>query len=253
VHVAQVRPKAQGGNAEATARRRRYRALARIARAQGCACIATGHHAHDQVETVLMALLRGAGPRGLAGMAPSRAVPGAPDLRLIRPCLGLVRQDLQALCARCRWRWQEDATNADATRLRSALRTSVVPALLALRPAMVGGLADRAALLRSGARVIDRASARLLTRSTLAKGKSEVVLNKRALVGRPLALVAGALRLALQGLGVTGQRLGHRQLLPLARAARMPAKGQQWPKSFAIRGADARVTALEVRLRATPP
>jgi tRNA(Ile)-lysidine synthase len=67
-----VRLRGLSGNAEAVARRLRYAALKQLAEDHGCGFIATAHQADDQLETMLMKLIRGAGPRGLAGVAPSR-------------------------------------------------------------------------------------------------------------------------------------------------------------------------------------
>ncbi|GIW06057.1 MAG: hypothetical protein KatS3mg060_0862 [Dehalococcoidia bacterium] len=60
-----------GGNLEARARRERYAFLGRAARMVGARAIAVGHTADDQIETLLIRLVRGTGPAGLGGMAPS--------------------------------------------------------------------------------------------------------------------------------------------------------------------------------------
>ena len=65
-------PRADLPHTEAAGRRWRYRCLAALAHASGSRYVATGHHAGDQAETFLMRLLRGSGPRGLAGIPPTR-------------------------------------------------------------------------------------------------------------------------------------------------------------------------------------
>ena len=83
--------------------------------AAGGAAVATGHTADDQVETVLLALLRSTGPAGLAGMAPSRPAPapGSAGLRLVRPLLGLERAALRPALEALGQSWREDASNLD--------------------------------------------------------------------------------------------------------------------------------------------
>ncbi|NBC10332.1 MAG: tRNA lysidine(34) synthetase TilS, partial [Planctomycetes bacterium] len=85
------------GNTEAQARRQRYAALTRMAQEAGASLIATGHHADDHLETILMRLLRGTRARGLRGIAWRRAMKAeehekpedaeASAIRLIRPML----------------------------------------------------------------------------------------------------------------------------------------------------------------------
>ncbi len=138
---ASIAVRSQPGNAEANARRLRYAALARLAREHACPFVAAAHHADDQLETVLMRLLRGAGPRGLGGMARrrvlSRAQAGASpevDVWLIRPMLGLTRDEARSICAACAATWGEDRTNRDTTRLRAAIRHELVPVLRRIAP-----------------------------------------------------------------------------------------------------------------------
>ena len=143
-----IHPAAQGGNAEATARRLRYEALANLAKQHGCRFIATAHHADDQLETVLMALMRGSGPRGLSGIARTRPIED--DLALIRPMLQVTREDARRICVQAKCSWIEDETNDDTTRLRAALRQIVIPQLERLRPG-VAHRAVTAAQLQAGA------------------------------------------------------------------------------------------------------
>lgn len=124
------------GNAERHARELRYGALVAIAKARGLRFIATAHHADDQLETLLMALARGAGVRGLGGMAAMRRLDTG--VALVRPMLhpiaSVTRAEAEGLCARAGVPWQVDATNTDTSRLRAAIRMEVVPRLAAIRP-----------------------------------------------------------------------------------------------------------------------
>ncbi len=128
-----VAVRALPGNAEANARRARYRALEALASRAGCPFVATAHHAGDQLETMLMAMLRGAGIGGLAGMPASRAL-GRRGVLLVRPMLGIGRADAERLCTLAGVGWATDPTNADISRFRAALRHGPLRALEAMRP-----------------------------------------------------------------------------------------------------------------------
>ncbi len=120
------------GRDEATLREERYQALTRLAVERSATAIATAHHREDQSETVLLALFRGAGVEGLAGMRPRR--PLAPDLDLIRPLLHIGADDLRGYVHAHGLPYAVDPTNADAGLRRNAVRE----ALSALRPLFPG-------------------------------------------------------------------------------------------------------------------
>ncbi|MBX3359522.1 MAG: tRNA lysidine(34) synthetase TilS [Phycisphaeraceae bacterium] len=137
------------GNPEAIARRLRYTELARLASDLGLAFVATGHQADDQVETVIMGLLRGAGPAGMAGVADARSIgDGAFETAVIRPMLGVSHAHAITLCRDAGVSWAEDETNADTSRLRAGVRHTVSPALYALRPTAALRMARTARLMR---------------------------------------------------------------------------------------------------------
>jgi len=154
-------------NLEARARRLRYAALAEMARASGAAFVATAHHADDQLETLVMALLRGAGPQGLRGIAPCRRLEGGPqeDLTahkpgssggvwLIRPMLSVRRAEAEELCRRCGVQWNEDPSNHDSSRLRAALRHGPLRKLAELRPEGARRAGRTAELMREAAMLV---------------------------------------------------------------------------------------------------
>ena len=113
---------ARGTGIETTAREERYRFLYAAQEACGADYIALAHHLDDQAETVLMHLLRGAGPEGVCGM---RRISG----RLYRPLLDLPKQELTAYLQSENISWREDATNAVCDTPRNALRLNVLPAI----------------------------------------------------------------------------------------------------------------------------
>jgi tRNA(Ile)-lysidine synthase len=124
---------APGGNLQARARSARYAAL-EAARAEGAATlVATAHHADDRAETVLLRLLRGAGPRGLA-VLPARA-----DHK-IRPFLRARKSDILAHLARHHVPFVEDPSNRDRRHQRVRVREELLPLLAELSPGIVGHL-----------------------------------------------------------------------------------------------------------------
>jgi tRNA(Ile)-lysidine synthase len=124
---------------EGAARAARYEALWRAAGELGCGWLATGHTLDDQAETVLLQLLRGAGPDGLAGMSVRSG-------RLLRPLLGVRRAETRGCCAAVGVDWREDPTNDEPGPLRNRVRQRLLPLLEELRPGAAGALARTAAL-----------------------------------------------------------------------------------------------------------
>lgn len=132
-----------GTGLQEAARAARYRLLAAHAAATGVARILTGHTQDDQAETVLLRLVRGAGPAGLSGIAPRRGP-------LVRPVLALTREELRGYLASIGEAWCEDATNADRENPRNRMRHDVLPALRgAFNPQVDAALARTADILRA--------------------------------------------------------------------------------------------------------
>lgn len=121
------RPAPRPRGLQAAARDARYRLLVDYCRAQGIAHLLLGHHRDDQAETVAMRRERGGG-EGLSGMALSRDQGG---VRLLRPALGLRRQDLAVWARRGGFEPVEDPSNRDRRfeRVRWRARLAGTPAL----------------------------------------------------------------------------------------------------------------------------
>jgi len=110
---------------EEAARILRYKALGQMAKAARCHAVLTAHHRDDQVETVFLNLLRGAGPGGLSGMAPASPWPwpgGPRGARLVRPLLDTSREAILRYARRRGLSWRRDATNDAPVFLRNRLR-----------------------------------------------------------------------------------------------------------------------------------
>lgn len=122
VRVKVARPR--GASLEAAARTARYDALAK--ELQPGESLLTAHHEDDQLETVLLQLMRGAGVAGLAAMP--ETAPFAAG-RLVRPLLTCSRAEIESWAREQGWVWVDDDTNADDRLDRNYLRRRVVPAI----------------------------------------------------------------------------------------------------------------------------
>jgi tRNA(Ile)-lysidine synthase len=138
---------AGGGNLQAWAREVRYGAAARMAEPSD-ALIATGHTASDQVETILYRLAASPGRRALQGMV-------AGEGRLIRPLLGVTREETRAYCEARGLGWCEDESNDSERYARARVRHGLVGALRAVHPAAEANVLRTAALLREETELLD--------------------------------------------------------------------------------------------------
>jgi tRNA(Ile)-lysidine synthase len=244
-----VAVRALPGNAEANARRARYRALEALASRAGCPFVATAHHAGDQLETMLMAMLRGAGIGGLAGMPASRAL-GRRGVLLVRPMLGIGRADAERLCTLAGVGWATDPTNADISRFRAALRHGPLRALEAMRPGGAARAAELAEHLREVGDLL-RALAEAVVRDATANG-SGLRWDRPRLAAEQRVVAGAALRLAYGGMhaGRFGDRLPARSVREVLDAI---GDGRGGERRFVWKAAEVFVRAGEVELRRGVP
>lgn len=138
VIVVDGRPR-PGDSLEEAARNARYRALAEWLEPN--AAVLMAQHQDDQAETVLLQMLRGAGPAGLSGMAQAARLGRG---RLLRPLLGVPRETLYDYARRFELVWIDDPYNFDETLDRNYLRHQVLPLLKARWPACARTIARSA-------------------------------------------------------------------------------------------------------------
>ena len=143
------RPDALSGNTQDAARRVRYAEMHRVARAHSSRMVLVAHHRRDQVETVLLHLLRGTGPRGLAGMPRSRPLHNDSDVRLWRPLLHTPKTAIKAYAEAHHVPYRTDPTNTRADYTRNRLRHEVLPVLRDIASDAEARIDDTARLLRS--------------------------------------------------------------------------------------------------------
>ena len=140
----------RGESPEAAARAARYELLAAALAPEEA--LLTAHHEDDQLETVLLQLLRGAGLAGIAAMPPRAAFArGA----LVRPLLGWSRAELSAWVRSQGLQWIEDPGNAELRRDRNYLRTRVLPLIRERWPAAATTVARAARHAAEAQRLLD--------------------------------------------------------------------------------------------------
>jgi tRNA(Ile)-lysidine synthase len=166
----------RGDSLEAAARAARYGAFAR----QDCDYVVLAHHRDDQVETLLLQLLRGAGVKGLAAMPlirtedrgsriegkpRTRGLPqlnpqsSIPNPRILRPLLDVTRDEILEYAKTRKLKWIEDESNQDIYFQRNYLRHKVLPVIARRFPAYRVTLARAAGHLAEAARVLDEIAA----------------------------------------------------------------------------------------------
>jgi tRNA(Ile)-lysidine synthetase-like protein len=196
---------------EEAARLGRYRALRALAGAVGAGAVVTGHTRDDSVETVLLHLLRGTGPRGLGGLADDETlrlpVRGGeveprprPALRVVRPLVGVDRSETHAYCTALGIQWRVDPTNADPRLLRNRVRGHLLPVLRTYNPAVDRAIVRLATAAHDEERWLDGLAERALRRLGRAAGgrraidlegwrRQPVALRRRVI--RRIAALAG--------------------------------------------------------------
>ena len=210
---------AEGGGLERAGRNARYAFFARLARRHGCPWVATGHHADDSAETILQRIIRGTGPRGLAGIPASRPLganavldDGRP-VRLIRPLLALRRRTIERFLAENGIAFRTDASNLSPEPMRNWLRHELIPLI-----AREGSAGVVPALLRLGelsgwvSTFLEETARRMLDSLLVARTETELTLNAAALAGQREILQAEFIRQAILLLGPAECEIGLRHL-----------------------------------------
>ena len=164
---------------EEAGRRARYEFLAAAATELHADKIATAHHQNDQAETVLLNLLRGTGPAGLAGIPPVRD-------NFIRPLLNTPRREIEDYVAEHGIPYGDDETNFDLHYARNRLRRSLWPMLEEINPQATAHIAAAAAILRQEDAYLDGLAAAWLPPEGAEMDRQTLLSAPEALQGRLL-------------------------------------------------------------------
>ncbi len=252
VHVVRVEvPRRAGRASEAAARAIRHVALGRVARRTGARRIALGHTADDQAETVLMRILEGAGPRGLAGIPAQRG-------RIVRPLLDVDRAAVDAHLAAHDLASVDDATNRDPAFFRNRIRHGLLPLLAAEAGPHVRDALRRVA--RASRETVTALDALVRPRLTGRLTPTPVGwrLALAALAGLPAGAVKALLRLTLVEIAAadclaSGLRRPHLDALAALPSARTGARVRLPHGVVVERGRDALWVVRPARLVGPEP
>jgi len=186
-----------GLSVEEAARKLRYRFLFKQARAHDAQAVAVGHTADDQVETVLMHFVRGAGLSGLKGMLPRTVLTEFnPEIPLVRPILGWWRADTEAYCREHGLGFLTDSSNADPAYLRNRLRLSLIPELERYNPRFKEALLRSSGALRGDFELISGLVDEAWNRTVIENEPGFVAFDRAMLKDLPLPLRRDLIRRA---------------------------------------------------------
>lgn len=197
---------------EEAARQIRYAFLWRTAGAVGAGKIAVGHNADDQVETVLMHFLRGAGLAGLRGMLPLTDITGlrlhpddlvntvSPAPKLIRPLLDISRAEIETYCQANDLAPRQDYSNQDVTFFRNRLRHELIPLLETYNPNIRQVLRRTANVVAADYDMLQADLEQVWRRVIRAESPEKIEFDLAGWLALPLALRRSTLRRAVQSL-----------------------------------------------------
>lgn len=184
-----------GDNPQNAAREQRYRFLTSIAREFGAHKLALGHHADDQAETVLMRLIRGTGPSGLAGIPAANTMDG---VQRIRPLLEVYKAELVNYCTEHQLTYYVDRSNEERKYARNRVRLDVIPELTKYNPQFVESLNRLSLMIREEDDYMDRETAaayKRIVRSTPENG--EISFSRKEFISLHVALQRRLIKLIL--------------------------------------------------------
>ena len=182
-------------NIEAVAREMRYAFLTRVAETHGGDVVATAHTRNDQVETILLRLIRGTSPRGLRGIFEQRRL--GESVTLVRPMLDSTRDEVLEHCAHYGLAFRTDSSNLSLTLSRNRVRHDLLPHLRALNPQFEESLLRTAVLIGEDAALLDMLAADQFTRA-ISQGAPDISLDAKSIRDLPVSIRSRMIRLWLE-------------------------------------------------------
>lgn len=215
VELVVERPSLSSGNLQAEARRIRYSAAEGLRRSRAMDWVATGHTLTDLAETLLYRLATSPGRRALLGLRARRGT-------VVRPLLGLDREQVRALAVGEGLAFRDDPSNAEPVYARNRIRNEVLPALREIGPAAERTMAETQAELIEEAELLERLAAEALAAAGADAARS---VGAGALAGLDPAIRRLALRQLAERVAGGPVPLGRERAAEIWRLAQQPEGG----------------------------
>ncbi|MFC1968489.1 tRNA lysidine(34) synthetase TilS [Chloroflexota bacterium] len=210
---------------EEAAREVRYSFLSEAAREVGASSVAVGHTADDQMETILMHLIRGTGSRGLRGMLPStlwQPLDSEASLLIVRPLLEVRHEETEAYCQAHQLAPRSDSSNLSLSLLRNRIRHELMPLLRSYNPNIDQALLRTAGTVAEECSFFEEQIGQLW--KDIVKGEERgIVLDSEKASQLPLALQRGLLRLVVERLRGNLRDIEARHIEAMVTALAKPA------------------------------
>lgn len=205
-----------GASLEEIARDARYAFLDDLSEKLKAHKIAVGHTLNDQAETVIMRLLRGSGPSGLAGIPPVRG------RKIIRPLIGIKRDEILSYLEQTGLSYKTDSSNLQTRFLRNKIRLDLMPHLLAFQPRLIEHLGDLAHILRDEDHFMDLQAEKWLKDKAVESTDEAVQIPIAPFLALPHPLRSRVVRRLLLKARKDLRRIVQRHILSISRLAEGP-------------------------------
>lgn len=194
-----------GGNKQAVARMLRYEAFRRVALKRQVEILALAHHGDDQVETILMRLVRGGAPGSLTGISSLREWEG---IRIVRPMLNVFREDVESYCDIHKLLPRLDESNLDRQYTRNRLRMEIVPRLCQINPRFREGILQYTTMAEAEESMWKKLVEQASDQVSLSRDQRGFTLDSIAFVQLDVALQRRLIKLILNCLMESGTNEG---------------------------------------------
>ena len=202
------------------ARQVRYQFFHALCQTLGATRVALGHTADDQAETLLMRLLRGSGPTGLAGIPAVR-------LPFIRPLIAVSRSTIHAYLQAEFLPWVEDSSNTHPVYLRNRIRLELLPKLQQYNPQLVRRLNELADMLRADSQVLEQQVDEWVVQTVDWQGSNRAEIRCGLFVTAPIAIQRRLLRRVVEALSSAPEAVSFRHIEDLRQFIRSESHGRR--------------------------